>query len=304
MVPKDGYVIVVDLNKCVGCQACAVACKVWWTSQEKGAEHAWWIITETRPGTGYPKNWVEKVEKGVSNGKEDYEEIVKFRYNELLKNEGSESPRVYPQQIPDHGPNWDWDMGIGEAPEDAWFFYLPIQCMHCAEAPCVEACPAKALYRTEDGIVVYDPDVCMRCKTCFEICPYRRVFWNYEENRPTKCIMCYPLVEKGEEPICVRVCGAKARYFGRIDDPQSDVYVLAKEYKVAIPLFPQFKTVPRILYIPPVLTPPKNNGRERYDKAYLEKFFGKDVWRVKEVLERERQKKDSKLMKVLRRERV
>ena len=299
MIPDKGYAIVVDLNKCVGCQACAIACKVWWTSKEKGLEHAWWIVTETRPGRGYPKNWVEKVKKGVPNTREDYEADFRYRYENLLCNPSNGVPRIYPEPLPKYGPNWEWDLGVGETPEDAWFFYLPIQCMHCENAPCVEVCPAKALYRRDDGIVVYDPDVCMSCQSCFVVCPYRRVFWNYELNRPSKCIMCVPLVERGEKPICVRVCGARARFFGRLDDPNSPVYVLAKEYKVALPLFPQFNTNPRVLYVPPVLTPPKSNGEERYDRKYLEELFGKDVWRVKEVLERERKNPNSKLMKIL-----
>ena len=78
------------------------------------------------------------------------------------------------------------------------------------------------------------------------------------------------------------------------------VYTLAKEYKVAIPLLPQLKTKPRILYIPPVLTPPRPDGKPRYDEKYLEDLFGKDVWRVRDVLLAERRKgSQSKLIQVL-----
>ncbi len=295
-----GYAIVVDTNKCVGCEACAVACKVWWTSKFKGLEHAWWIITETRPGRGYPKNWVEKTFKNIPPSRQDYEQPFKYRYENLINNPTNEiPPKIYPVPLPTYGPNWDWDRGSGNDPEDAWFFYLPLQCMHCDEAPCVEVCPAKAMYKREDGIVVYDPDLCISCQSCFYACPYRRIFWNYEQNLSSKCIMCAPLVDRGEEPICVRVCGARARYFGRLDDPTSPVYVLVREYKVALPLFPQFNTKPRVFYVPPLLTPPRPDGTPRYDKEYLEKFFGKEVWRVKEVLERERGNPNSKLMKIL-----
>jgi len=62
----------------------------------------------------------------------------------------------------------------------------------------------------------------------------------------------------------------RARFFGRIDDPESPVYVIAREYKVALPLLPQFNTNPRVLYIPPVLTPPRPDGKPRYDRDYLE----------------------------------
>ena len=57
MKPRNGWSIVVDLNKCLGCQACAVACKTWW-GDKVGPENAWWLIVETRPGRGYPRDWM------------------------------------------------------------------------------------------------------------------------------------------------------------------------------------------------------------------------------------------------------
>src|ERR1019366_2656858 len=48
--------MVFDLNKCIGCQTCSVACKVLWT-QEEGMEHQWWCTVNTQPGRGTPKDW-------------------------------------------------------------------------------------------------------------------------------------------------------------------------------------------------------------------------------------------------------
>ena len=295
---RKGYAIVVDLNKCLGCEACAVECKTWWTSKEKGLHHAWWIITETRPGTGYPKNWVDNVKNGIPPDMKDYEQEFEYRYGSLVNYAGDDLPKIYPDPMPVYGPNWDFDSGSGKRPEDAWYFYLPVQCMHCDNAPCVEVCPAHAMYKDKKGMVVYDPTVCIGCKSCYHACPYRRIFWNNELNQPAKCIMCLPFIEKGEKPLCVRVCGGKARFFGDLGDSDSAVHVFAQEYKVAIPLFPQYKTNPRVLYIPPVLSPPAN-GKERYNKDYLEFFFGKDVWRVKDILAKERKNKNSKLVRYL-----
>jgi nitrate reductase beta subunit len=47
--------MVMDLNKCIGCQSCTVACKTLWTSGE-GMEHILFNNVETKPGPGYPKN--------------------------------------------------------------------------------------------------------------------------------------------------------------------------------------------------------------------------------------------------------
>ena len=47
---------VFDLNKCIGCQTCSVACKMLWT-QDEGTEHQWWMTVNTQPGQGTPKGW-------------------------------------------------------------------------------------------------------------------------------------------------------------------------------------------------------------------------------------------------------
>ena len=45
--------MVMDLNKCIGCQTCTVSCKTQWTNRN-GREYMYWNNVETRPGTGYP----------------------------------------------------------------------------------------------------------------------------------------------------------------------------------------------------------------------------------------------------------
>jgi len=306
-IPDSGYVFVVDLNKCIGCQACAVACKVWWKTDQYEAPYIWWRIVETRPGPGYPKNWLNKKMLGLELKREDYEPEAKFRYENLFNNkESTVPPRIYPLPIPQFGPNWDWDKGEGNKPEDAWFFYLPMACMHCDNPACLRVCPmpGTAIIKLPEGPVLVNPEFCGGCMQCVQACPYARMFFSFERKKASHCIMCAPLLERGEPPVCVRTCPQRAIYFGRIDDPASPVYVLAKEYKVALPLLPvlaeKHEVVPRVLYIPPVLTPPKPDGTPRYDEKYMDLMFGPDWRRVKQVLEQERAKgPKSKLMQVL-----
>ena len=55
---KRQIAMVMDLNKCIGCQTCTVACKVQWTNRN-GRDYMYWNNVETAPGKGYPKNWQE-----------------------------------------------------------------------------------------------------------------------------------------------------------------------------------------------------------------------------------------------------
>src|SRR3989304_5107746 len=57
---------VFDLNKCIGCQTCSVACKILWT-EEEGTEPMWWMTVNTQPGRGAPRDW-ETMGGGYKNG--------------------------------------------------------------------------------------------------------------------------------------------------------------------------------------------------------------------------------------------
>src|SRR4030043_385343 len=58
--------MVFDLNKCIGCQPCSVACKVLWT-REEGMDYQWWCTVNTQPGRGAPKDW-EQMGGGYRDG--------------------------------------------------------------------------------------------------------------------------------------------------------------------------------------------------------------------------------------------
>jgi molybdopterin-containing oxidoreductase family iron-sulfur binding subunit len=70
-------------------------------------------------------------------------------------------------------------------PNDLHMSYLPVSCQHCDNPPCVEACPTRASYKREDGIVLVDYDKCIGCRLCMVACPFTvstgkgllRVFW-------------------------------------------------------------------------------------------------------------------------------
>ena len=209
--------MVIDLKKCTGCYACTVACK---------EEHF------LPPGIFW--NRVLMIHKG------EYPSVTKE--------------------------------------------ILPILCNHCAEAACVDVCPTGASNRREDGIVLVDSDICVGCRACVIACPYQhrsyfkaytpyfgeegytppeklgRRLYPLEEGTAVKCNFCVERVEEGQNkgmtpgidhdatPECVNACPTKARTFGDLDDPNSEVSMLIREKK-GTPLLPEFGTDPSVYYL-------------------------------------------------------
>jgi DMSO reductase family type II enzyme iron-sulfur subunit len=295
---------VFDLNKCIGCHTCTMACKTLWTDRG-GREYMYWNNVETHPGKGYPMNWQQKG-GGFKNGAlqtdgklppmEAYGAVWKYNFEEALL-EGK-ADRVVAHEKPTWGPNWDEDEGAGTFPNSR-YFYLPRICNHCSNPACLAACPNKAIYkREEDGLVVIDQERCRGYRYCVKACPYGKVYFNLQTQKSEKCIGCYPRVEKGEAPACVKQCTGRIRFWGYRDDQDGPIYKLVDKWKVAIPLHPEYGTEPNVFYVPPLnVTPPPfaEDGRlsnvPRIPLADLEAMFGKDVQPALEILGREMQKR-------------
>jgi nitrate reductase beta subunit len=298
---KHQYAMVMDLNKCLGCQTCTIACKKLWTDRD-GTGYMYWNNVETRPGLGYPRRW-DSIGGGWKDGAlqpsplptmDDYGHAWEYNYEQRLY-EGKKHP-VMPSPEPQSGCNWDEDVGGMDADEN-YFFYLPRICNHCTYPACLEACPRKAIYkREEDGIVVIDQDRCQGYRYCIKACPYKKIYFNEVTGKSEKCIFCYPRLEKGEVNACAAQCPGRLRFVGLLDDPDSPVHKLVLVHKVALALFPEKGTQPNVFYVPP-FNPPK---RENYGKSiledprlpidYLTYLFGPDVKNVIARLEAELKK--------------
>jgi len=101
-----------------------------------------------------------------------------------------------------------------------------MRCNHCTDAPCVEICPVEALYTRDDGIVDFDNNRCIGCKSCMQACPYDALYIDPDNNTAAKCNYCAHRVEVGRAPACVDVCPEHAIIAGDMDNPETEISML------------------------------------------------------------------------------
>lgn len=145
--------------------------------------------------------------------------------------------------------------------------YAPISCQHCENAPCVAVCPTGATHVDERGIVIIDADTCIGCKSCIEACPYEvRTFVDdsfshyldisvgefdapgHKIGTVEKCTFCSNLLARGEEPACMQLCPGRARYWGDLDDPDSEISKAISGRKIKFCLEEE-GTSPKVYYL-------------------------------------------------------
>ena len=200
--------IAIDLSRCTGCNTCAMACKM---------------------------------QNNVPMG---------MTWNRVLNE------------------NCEFEVGVQGTYPSISRSHLPIACQHCENPACLRVCPTGATQKREDGIVWVDNELCIGCESCIKACPYegvRTLIANEPEyyldvvvgefDAPThkagtveKCTFCHNLIDRGEVPACMQLCPARARYWGDLDDPESDVskYLATRE---AVVLQEEDGTGPKVSYI-------------------------------------------------------
>jgi Fe-S-cluster-containing dehydrogenase component/formate-dependent nitrite reductase membrane component NrfD len=127
-------------------------------------------------------------------------------------------------------------------------FFTVLRCNHCTDAPCVPICPTVALFKRQDGIVDFDRDRCIGCKSCMQACPYDAIYIDPNTNTAAKCNFCAHRVEVGLEPACVIVCPERAIIAGDVDDPKSEIARLVGREQVDVRK-PEQGTSPNVYYI-------------------------------------------------------
>ncbi|MCH8929229.1 MAG: 4Fe-4S dicluster domain-containing protein [Candidatus Marinimicrobia bacterium] len=249
--PDRQFAFVFNINRCIACQTCTMACKSTWTFS-KGQEQMWWANVETKPYGGYPQFWDAKILKLLEeanpgkqnwrkrNGKYRFEgktifEAIKKR---LLPNSSRvlgylpadyewNSPNIYednPQGKLGKVNELDKE-GVELPTHKTWFFYLARICNHCSYPACLAACPREAIYkRPEDGIVLIDQEKCRGYRKCVEACPYKKAMYRGNTRITEKCVGCYPRVEGSDpesegtpmETRCMAACIGQMRMQGLV----------------------------------------------------------------------------------------
>jgi nitrate reductase beta subunit len=102
---KRQFAMVFDLNKCLGCQCCTVACKTHWT-RAPGTEAMWWNIVSTMPGRGTPRDAFDlgggyrdgQPVPGQLPGKREWGEAWDFEYDETFSDPGEGRAWLRPRE--------------------------------------------------------------------------------------------------------------------------------------------------------------------------------------------------------------
>lgn len=147
------------------------------------------------------------------------------------------------------GVNRTWVKYIekGEFPNSRRYF-LVNRCNHCEDAPCVTICPTKALFKRANGIVDFDSERCIGCKSCMQACPYDALYIHPDSHTAAKCNYCAHRTERGLEPACVVVCPERAIIAGDMDDPHTEIAHLFAREPVRVRK-PEQGTKPKVFYI-------------------------------------------------------
>ncbi|GIX48864.1 MAG: hypothetical protein KatS3mg131_3075 [Candidatus Tectimicrobiota bacterium] len=135
----------------------------------------------------------------------------------------------------------------GEFPHTRRHFAV-LRCNHCANAPCVTICPVTALYKRPDGIVDFDPAVCIGCKACMQACPYDALYLDPQQGTAAKCNFCAHRIDAGLRPACEIVCPTQAILSGDLDDPDSLIARVVARAPVQVRK-PEKGTRPQLFYI-------------------------------------------------------
>ncbi len=173
----------VDTSICTGCKACQVACKEW-NGLEGEPSHFHKVS-----GVPYPVAFNFTGNSYDNTGKLSATDWRHVRFIEQINDTRSQA---------------------------GWLFSSD-SCKHCKDAGCLNACPVKAIVRTDMDNVIVQQDVCIGCKYCIPSCPYGVIAFSEKTGTVHKCSLCNDRIHNGLGTACAKACPTGSISFGDVD---------------------------------------------------------------------------------------
>ncbi|QXJ32217.1 nitrate reductase subunit beta [Saccharolobus shibatae] len=269
---RTQIVMVMNLDKCLGCHTCSITCKNVWASRP-GAEYMWFNNVETRPGPGYPKRWEdqEKYKGGwvLKNGKlvlrsggaisrllnifhnphlpiiDDYYEPWSYNYEELANSEEKEhQPVARPYSLldgkyidaPKWGPNWNDDLAGGT--------------FTASMDPNIEKLQKQIALEYEKTFMMYLPRLCNHClnPACVAACPAGAIYKRHEDG-----IVLVDQESCRGWRFCITACPYKKVYFNWETKKSEKCTFCYPRIEAGLPTVCSETCVGRIRYLGPIL---------------------------------------------------
>lgn len=195
-----------DTSVCIGCKACQVACKQWNLLPGETPEPSGHSYDNTMRLTARTWRHVAFVELPPSPP-----EKVLMDDGSPHGGSGGDGSSDRPAFEPGFAPREDADGRM------RWFFSSD-SCKHCADPPCLRACPTGALVHTEYGGVYLQTDICNGCASCVAACPFGVVDLDETSGHSHKCTLCLDRVRDGLVPACAKTCPTRSIQYGPLDE--------------------------------------------------------------------------------------
>jgi Fe-S-cluster-containing hydrogenase component 2 len=99
-------------------------------------------------------------------------------------------------------------------------------CRRCEDAPCIAVCPADALEKDEEGVIMRHTNLCVSCKSCVTICPFGTMMTDFFSHHRNKDLL-YDLCDHEEARKFVEACPpGTAMLTDRKENPEEHIYKL------------------------------------------------------------------------------
>ncbi len=218
--------MVIDLDKCSGCGACAVAC-----------------VSENNVAPSNP-DWY-KVGRSI-------------RWMDFIIEQEEEYPEIKKKLLPRPCLHCDEPPCIKVCPVRATYKgeggivgQVYARCIGCRY--CTAACPYTVRYFNwfvpewpDEMKAMFNPDVSIRPKGVVEKCTF--CHHRLQKAKDKASFEKRKMREDDYVPACAEVCPAKAIYFGDLDNPEHKVFTLSKSRRVKI-LLEDLGTEPKVFYL-------------------------------------------------------